>query len=172
MSLHYPPQGERQTDALRARNTGLLRISAEWGDIIGALVLIGLAGWFLAESRSLSGGIGTSIGPATFPVGIAILLVLAALASLGSACKRLLNNHRESRIQARRPLVIGLAVVLLCAFPYAMATFGYYPTMGIWLLPFAWAANVRKPLRLIGVVIGFLLFSKLVFEMLLGTPLS
>lgn len=172
MSMHCPSQEERQTDAPRADHTNSLNVPTQWGEIVGALALIGLAGWFLIESQSLSGSITTSIGPATFPIGIAILLMLTALASLGSAVKRLLANQQEPHIQVRRPVVIGFAVILLCAFPYAMATFGYYPTMGIWLFPFAWAANVRKPLPLIGVVIGFLLFSKLVFEILLGTPLS
>lgn len=172
MSMHCPPREARHTNAPRADHTFTLNIPAQWGEIVGALVLIGLAGWFLIESQSLSGSIMISIGPATFPTGIALLLILTALALLGSASKRLLANRQESHIPIRRPLIIGLAVILLCAFPFAMATFGYYPTMGIWLLPFAWAANVRKPFRLIGVVIGFLLFSKLVFEMLLGTPLS
>lgn len=172
MSMHCPPREEHQTNDLQAGQTDPLNVSTQGGEIVGALALIGLAGWFLIESQSLSGSIATSIGPATFPIGIALLLMLTALALLGSAIKRLLANRQESHIQIRRPLTIGIVAILLCAFPYAMATFGYYPTMGIWLFPFAWATNVRKPLPLIGLVIGFLLFSKLVFEMLLGTPLS
>lgn len=172
MSMHSPPREERQINAPQSGYTGPLDVPVQWGEIIGAFILIGLAGWFLIESQSLSGSIIGSIGPATFPIGIATLLILTAIASLTSSVKRLLTNRRESHIRFRRPLMIGFAMILLCAFPYSMSIFGYYPTMGVWLFPFAWAANVRKPLPLLGVVIGFLLFSKLVFEMLLGTPLS
>jgi hypothetical protein len=64
-----------------------------------------------------------------------------------------------------------LGIVLLIAFPFMMDAFGYYIAMAIFLSAFLYVANRRNPIAIALYVGGFLLFTKLVFEMMLGTPL-
>ncbi|MFC6674210.1 tripartite tricarboxylate transporter TctB family protein [Marinobacterium aestuariivivens] len=170
MYLQYQTETEDCESVESPSACRLMQFSSSWGEIVSALALMALAIWFLVGAQSLSGSIG-AIGPATFPTGIGALLLLAALAWFGTVLRQLLGRRPTERIEVRRPVAIVAAIVLIGVFPFAMPAFGYYPTMAVWLVPFAWAANVRRPLPLIGVVGGFLLFSKLVFEMLLGTPL-
>jgi hypothetical protein len=148
-----------------------LKISSEWYEITIALAMVSMSAWFFFQARNLRGSFFSSVGPATFPQAISLLLGATSIFLLFYSVKRLFKNKNLPRTCIQRPLAIGLGVLLFCIFPYSMSKFGYYITMAIWLVPFAWIANVRKPLTVASLVIGFVLFSKLVFNMLLGTPL-
>ena len=71
----------------------------------------------------------------------------------------------------RRPWRVVIGMVLLLIFPYGMRHLGYYPTMAVWLAAFFWLADYRRPVGIVACVAGFLVFTKIVFEYLLSTPI-
>ena len=62
-------------------------------------------------------------------------------------------------------------MALVIAYPLLITTFGYYVVTGPWLIVLLFAAGYRKLLPKIIYSIGFLIFTKLVFQMLIGIPL-
>ncbi len=162
-------------DAMQKENTSRLdsvRLSSEWYDLIICLLLAGMSAWFLVKSRELGAETDTgTINAATFPVTIAVILIISVIILALPSMKRLLQHNPAKPITFRQPVSVALSIVLFAVFPIAMKTFGYYPAATVWLLFFGLAAGVRKPLQLGGLIIGFLLFAWAVFEKFLGTPL-
>lgn len=149
-----------------------ITVRSEFGDIIAGLGLAAVATWFLAQAIMLPDYSGTAIGAADFPKGLAILLLLSALSLAGAAVWRLATRHSGESSTIRRPLRVLIGALLLIAFPTMMTYAGYYVAMGIFLAAFLYLADITRPLLLVGCVVGFLLFTKIVFEMILQTPLS
>lgn len=169
MSMHSVDHDDYGTTLPPARE---ITIRSEFGDIVAGLALAGLAGWFLKEAIVLPDYSGTAIGAADFPKGLAFLLLLAVLALVGAAVRRLMTGRHGESTTIRRPLRVLIGILLLVAFPFMMEHVGYYVAMGIFLAAFLYLADATRPLLLIGCVAGFLLFTKIVFEMFLQTPLS
>jgi hypothetical protein len=150
----------------------LVRLRFEWCEVGVCLLLVALSVWFLLEARGLAEEYTDgSVGAATFPTAIAFLLVLAASGLVFRSAKRLVARAFEHPVEIRRPLSILAGIVLVALFPSAMETLGYYPTAAVWLVLFGYMASVRRPLHLGGLTAGFLLFTWVVFEKILGTPL-
>ncbi|MXQ10702.1 tripartite tricarboxylate transporter TctB family protein [Microvirga makkahensis] len=147
-------------------------IRSELGDIVAGLGLAGVAVWFLVEASALPDYSGTAIGAADFPKGLAILLLLGSLGLLGGAVWRLATGQAGESSTIRRPLHVLIGVLLLVAFPLMMSYAGYYLAMGIFLTALLYIAGITRPLLVFGCVAGFLLFTKIIFEMILQTPLS
>lgn len=145
-------------------------IRGEVGDIVAGATLASLAAWFLIQARAIPSE-GDAIGATTFPNGLAVMLGLAALGLVAAAIWRLARGQHEEDIVIRRPLTVFIGAVLLGAFPAAMERVGYYPVMAVFLAIFLWIADCRRPVVIAGLVVGFLLFTKVVFEMILLTPL-
>jgi len=162
-------------DVMQKENKSRLdsvRLSSEWYDLIFCLLLIGMSVWFLIKSRELGAETNTgAINAATFPVTIAIILIISVIILALPSMKRILQHNPAQPITFRQPVSVVLGLVLFAVFPIAMKTFGYYPAATVWLLFFGLAAGVRKPLQLGGLIIGFLLFAWVVFQKFLGTPL-
>ncbi|WP_062228447.1 tripartite tricarboxylate transporter TctB family protein [Aureimonas frigidaquae] len=147
-------------------------VRAEWGDIVVALAILCMAAWFFVTAGTLEDYSGEGIGAADFPTGIAALLGIGTLIIISAALRRLVGGGTRGGITVRRYVHVALGMLLLVAFPYLMEHFGYYSAMGVWLAAFLVLCDVRRPIPIILYVGGFLLFTKLVFEILLGTPLS
>jgi hypothetical protein len=148
-----------------------LSLSLEISDIAVGLALAALAGWFFFQASILPDFSGTAIGAADFPRGMAALLGLTSVIFAGAGVRRIMYGRLEERVTVRQPMRVLLGMVLLIAFPLMMDAFGYYIAMAIFLSAFLYVANRRNPIAIVLYVGGFLLFTKLVFEMLLGTPL-
>lgn len=169
MSMNQAAQDAPEAALPPARE---ITIRSELGDIVAGLGLAGVAAWFLVQALALPDYSGTAIGAADFPMGLATLLLVGALALFAGAVWRLATGHSGESSTIRRPLRVLLGGILLLAFPLMMSFAGYYAAMAIFLASFLYLADVRRPLLLLGCVAGFLLFTKVVFEMILQTPLS
>lgn len=149
-----------------------LTVRHEWGDLVVGLAILGVAVWFFVTSTSLDDYSGEGIGAADFPKGIAALLGIGVLVICLSAVRRLASGGDGGMIRVRRYGHVAGGIVLLAAFPMLMTSVGYYVAMAVWLAAFLVLCGVRHPIHVVAYVAGFLLFTKVVFEMLLGTPLS
>lgn len=149
----------------------ILTINLEVGDIVVGLGLLAVAAWFIIQSLAIPADPGAAVGAADFPRGLAALLGAAALALVGLAVRRLAAGRPGHATSIRRPLRVVVGAVLLAAFPAMMTSLGYYPAMAIFLSAFLYLADCRKPLWILANVAGFLAFTKIVFEMILLTPL-
>lgn len=145
--------------------------SLEIGDIAVGLALAAVASWFFFQASVLPDFSGTAVGAADFPKGLAALLGLTSIIFAGAGMWRMMSGRLEERITVRQPIRVLLGIALLIAFPLMMDAFGYYIAMAIFLSAFLYVANCRSPIAIVLYVGGFLLFTKLVFEILLGTPL-
>ena len=70
-----------------------------------------------------------------------------------------------------RPLAVLAAILLICGYPALISAVGYYLATAIWMVPFLLLAGMRRPVGIVASVAGFLLFTKVLFQMVLGTPL-
>jgi hypothetical protein len=149
-----------------------LTVRHEWGDLLVGSALLATAAWFYITGSQLDDYSGPGIGAADFPQGLAALLGLGVLVILVGATRRLASNKNPRFIVVRRYGHVGIGMALLVAFPALMKAVGYYPAMTAWLAAFLVLAGIRHPLHVVGYVAGFLVFTKVVFEMILGTPFS
>lgn len=108
------------------------------------------------------------MGPAAFPEGVALLLGGCSLFMIGRAAA---HWHAPERVRVERPGSVLAAMMLVVSYPVLIEHLGFYPATGLWLVPLLWVAGCRSMPVIGGCAIGFLVFTKLVFEMLLGTPL-
>lgn len=143
----------------------------EWGDLLVGIALIAAALWFFVTAGALEDFSGEAIGAADFPQGIAVLLVLGVIALILGAVRRIASGGERHVVVIRRYGHVALGMVLLVSFPFLMGTFGFYAAMTPWLAAMLVLAGERRPVHVVGYVAGFLLFTKVVFEMTLGTPL-
>jgi len=130
---------------------------------VAAMLWVG-AHYISARTRGL-------MGPVAFPKGVAILLGGCSLVMIARAALRLRSRGRDAAITFERPNSVFAAMALVIVYPLLIEKFGYYPATGVWLLPFLWSAGCRNPLVMLCCSVGFLIFTKIVFEMVLGTPM-
>ncbi|MCS0496888.1 tripartite tricarboxylate transporter TctB family protein [Ancylobacter sp. MQZ15Z-1] len=143
----------------------------ELGDVLVGAALLALSITFWVLGAQIDDGGEGSIGAATFPRGIALLLGIGALVLFANGLRQLVAGPSGHWVTIGRPLRVLMGIALMLAFAPAMRAVGYYPTMAVYLAATLWVADCRRPLLILAYVAGFLLFSKLVFEMLLSIPL-
>ena len=80
-------------------------------------------------------------------------------------------TRRAAAIRIQRPFAVAGAVVLVAIYPVLIAYLGYYAATAIWMVPFLFLAGMRNPVGIVAGTAGFLLFTKVLFQMVLGTPL-
>ena len=149
----------------------VLEIRLELGDILAALALLVVAGLFWFFGASIDVGYDYGIGAADFPRGLSLLLAVASGCLLTNAVVRLVSGAGHHTICIGRPARVIAGMVLMLAFAPLMSRIGYYPAMAVFLAAMLWIADCRRPLHVVAYVAGFLLFSKVVFEMILSIPL-
>lgn len=144
-----------------------LVIPAWIADVVICLVLAALGLWFVMKSLPMPPG-RTMIGPGTFPRYMGLLLIGLCLAQMAAS---VLRRGRGS-VVAGRPLMVGIAIVMVLLFPTAMERLGYYLAAAIWVPVFAWVAGMREVGAFVVITVVILGLARFVFEGLLGTPLS
>lgn len=157
------PHGDRQPDRLR--------IPAWAVDLAAGAAIVTAAGWFILQALGFEEADHTGVGPATFPMGIAILLALCGLLLAGRGVLAMRGGSLALPVEIGRPLWVLAGVALVAVFPALMTTAGYYITTAVWLPAFLLVAGYRKPVGMALVTFGFLAFAKVAFEMILGVRL-
>jgi hypothetical protein len=134
-----------------------------------ALTLLALALWIGADY--IEGGSSGLMGPAGFPRGVALILGATTLLMTIRGALRLRSGSPDEFVTVDQPTAILANIVLVIVYPVLISIFGFYVATGPWLIVLLFAAGNRKPLPMIAYAVGFLVFTKLVFEMLIGIPL-
>ncbi len=151
-------------------NRRLLSLPLALLDLITGVIfaLVALSVWIGAGyiERSETG----LVGPAGFPRGVALIfgavsLMMAARGAVG------LRLGRRSMVEFAQPLAVLAAMVLAIAYPILLGYFDYYLVTGPWLVALFLVTGNRKPVPILLYAGGFLIFTKLVFEKLMGVPL-
>jgi Tripartite tricarboxylate transporter TctB family len=163
------PGAEAVADATAAHPT--VRISSAVLDIAVALFFLAVAAWFFVGAADLPPSERAWVGPATFPQAIAILLALCALV-LGAGGLNRLRTLTATWTTVDHPAAVGVAIAALVLFPVTMEYLGYYIATAALLVVMLIIGRVRGWLLCAATVLGFLAFTKLVFEMLLNVRLS
>jgi len=138
---------------------------------IGGAALLGMAGWLWLGASDIDGAGNGLMGPDGFPRAVAILLAATSLMVVAQAVRSAVSGAQPAPIQIRRPVSVLLAIVLVTAYPVLVTQLHYYVGTAIWLVPFLWVSGMRKPTGIALTTGGFLLFTKVLFQMVLGTPL-
>jgi len=134
-----------------------------------ALSLLALAFWIGADY--VEGGSHGLMGSTGFPRGVSLLLGTTTLLMAIRGALQLRAGSNVELIAIDQPLAILANIVLVTAYPILISTFGYYVATGPWLVLLLFASGNRKPLAMIAYATGFLVFTKLIFEILIGVPL-
>lgn len=148
-----------------------LTVRRKWGDIAIGTGLLVLAIWFFVTAGGIEDYSGEAIGAADFPRGIALLLAIGSLVIVIGAIRKVPVTSDENFLVIRRYRHVALGMLLLVSFPALMQVAGFYLAMAPWLAAFLVLAGERRPLHVAVYVAGFLIFTKVVFEMILGTSL-
>jgi len=138
---------------------------------IGGLALLGMAGWLWIGASYIDGAGDGLMGPDGFPRAIAVLLAATSLMVVAQAVRSAVSVALSAPIQIKRPVCVLLAIVLVAAYPLLVTHLHYYIGTAIWLVPFLWLSGMRKPVGIALTTAGFLLFTKVLFQTVLGTPL-
>lgn len=111
------------------------------------------------------------MGPAGFPRGVALILGFSSLLMTIRGALALRSGARGEEIGIDQPVALLLAMGLIVVYPVLITAFGYYLATGPWLVALLFASGNRKILLIIGCSIGFLVFTKLIFQIVMGIPL-
>lgn len=133
--------------------------------VFAGLASVGAA--FVLGALSLEDS-GRAIDAGTVPAIAGALLVVL---SVVGATQAILSRGRGAGVEIVRPLQVFLAMGLVLIFPPAIDRFGYYLTAVLWVPAFVWTAGARNWTAYLIVLATVLLLARVVFEMILGTPL-
>lgn len=126
--------------------------------------------WFGAADIQTQSAFSLS-GPVAFPRGVAALLAVCSLLLIGRSLGSRRGRGRSPRVRVERPAQVAVAMGLVVGYPLLIGVAGYYVGTGLWLPVVMWVSGYRRPLGLVLVSAGFLAFTKIVFEHMLGTPM-
>lgn len=134
--------------------------------VVLSIVLLTAIGFFWG-ARSIRSFSEDAVGAQTFPTALAVLLIALSGVMIVAA----LRLPAEQTVTIKRPRALFVSMVLLLIFPGLVELLGYYILIVPWVLVFGWAARVRSPF-LIGITVATVLFvARVVFQMILGTPM-
>jgi hypothetical protein len=134
-----------------------------------ALVAVAAVFWFAAAGFDEADSSG--IGAATFPRGIAVLLGVTAAMLAARAIASLRGRLPSVPTVTSRPAQVLAGMGLVILFPVLMSNLGYYIGSALWMPALFVVAGYRKPLGIVILTAGFLVFAKVGFEMILGVRL-
>jgi hypothetical protein len=150
----------------------VVRISAAKSDVAAGAALFGLAAWLWHGAADIDVASSNGVGPAFFPRAVAILLAGGSLLLvLQGLAPRLFGIRSDKTIQVQRPGNVLAAIVIVIVYASLLRPLTYYPATALLLPCMLWAAGLRRPVAIVACTIGFLAFTKILFETLLGTPL-
>jgi len=111
------------------------------------------------------------IGPAAFPrlmaVFMIVLGILQAVQSLRKRSQLLAEGKPGKKVVLNNKLAVLSIAVLLVVYGIVMPMVGFYVATPFFILLVMWLMGARSWLQLIGVPIGFNIFSYVVFFMTL-----
>ena len=110
-------------------------------------------------------------GPADFPRGIALIFGTVSLLMAARGAIALRSGGDVEMVTFRQPVAVLISMALVIVYPFLLNHLGYYLATGPWLLVLMFVTGYRKPLPMVLCAAGFLIFTKAVFEMLIGIPL-
>jgi hypothetical protein len=87
------------------------------------------------------------------------------------AIRRIQTKQRLEAVEIHKPLIVIFGMVCTLVYVLALNWLGFYLTSAIFTTAFGYAAGIRKLWALSALTLGFLVFTKLIFDMALGTPL-
>ncbi len=165
------PGGEGEA-AARPPRDGVLAIPSVVLEGAVGVFMLALAAWFWFESYSIETRTPSSLsGPVAFPRGVAAMLAVCSALLVWRAVVARLRTGQSRIIPVERPLPVLAAMGLVVLYPLLLEWLGYYVATGLWLPVLLWVSGYRRPLGLALVSLGFLAFTKVVFQQALGTPL-
>lgn len=163
-----PVAPERVNEPMHARE---LKVPAALADMLVGWLMLAFAIALWVGAGAFAPGAWHAQGPGTFPRGISLLLGVCSLLLLGRALHAWRAGTRPVVVAVRRPRAVVLAMALAAAYPPLIQALGYYPATAVWLPVLLWVAGCRKLKVVVLASLGFLLFSRIVFQQLLGTPM-
>ena len=139
---------------------------------IGGVLMIALAAWLWVGAADIEGAGTGTLGPDGFPRLVAALLGLSSLVLVVRSVRAARSGQElTAMIRVPRLQAMAAAILLVAVYPVLIAYLGYFAATTVWMLPFLWVAGMRSPIGIVASAAGFLLFAKVLFQMVLGTPL-
>lgn len=138
--------------------------------VIG-VILIAMTAWLWIGAGEIDSRSTGLMGPTSFPHGIAVLLGGTSLILVARAALTLGTGPRRSFVTVLRPSAVVSAIAMSVIYPLLVGSVGYYIATALWLPPFLWIAGYRRPLGVLACSAGFLVFTWIVFQHVLGTPM-
>ena len=138
--------------------------------LVGAIFMfVALLLWIGADyiDRSNTG----LVGPAGFPRGVALIFGAVSLVMALRGAIELRSARSAAAVEFVQPFAVLAAMIMAVAYPFLLGSFNYYLVTGPWLVVLFFITGFRRPLPMLLCAVGFLVFAKLVFEMLMGIPL-
>lgn len=147
------------------------KIRSETADIGLALVLISASIWYIWTASNFPTRGSSWVQASTFPTGIGYLTIISCLALILFALIRIIRNQPLKVITIGHPWRVVIGMICTLIYPSILPALGFYVTSALFTGVFGYVAGIRKIIPLLAVTLGFLAFTKIVFEQILGTPL-
>lgn len=148
-----------------------ISIRSETADLVAAGLLILGSTWYIVQAMGFPTRGSAWIQANTFPIGIGILAILSAIVLAILAFRRILAHQRAEELTIHKPLIVLMGLIYTVIYVIVLPWLGFYLTSAIFTTAFGYAAGIRKVWSLAALTMGFLIFTKLIFDITLGTPL-
>ena len=158
------------TPAARSGAARVALLPAALMNALGAALLLALAVWLWLGAADIETTGDGALGADSFPRLVAALLGAGCLALLAQSVRGMMAGAGGG-IAVSRPLQVLAAAGLVCLYPALIGWLGYYLATPLWMAPFLVLAGMRSPLGIAASVAGFLLFTKVLFQMALAIPM-
>lgn len=163
--------GEAGAGARAHARGGGLRLPAFLLDAGIGAVMLAIALWFWFGSAAIQSQSRGLMSPIAFPRAISAMLVLCAVLLLARSLVPGRLAEASALVSVERPWFVLAAMGMTILYPLLMASLGYYLATALWLPPFFWIAGYRKPVGVALATAGFLVFTRVIFQHVLGTPM-
>ncbi len=148
-----------------------ITISSETADLLAASILILGSIWYIIQAMGFPTRGSAWVQAHTFPIGIGILGILSAIVLGFLAIRRIQTKQFLEVVEVHKPLIVLFGLVCTLLYVLVINWLGFYLTSALFTTAFGYAAGIRKLWALSALTLGFLAFTKLIFDMALGTPL-
>lgn len=149
----------------------VLRVPARVLDASIGAVMLAIALWFWLEAAAIQSHSRSLMGPVAFPKAISALLALCALLMIGRSLAPSRLAAAAAAVSVERPWFVLAAMGMTIAYPLLIGALGYYLATALWLPPFLWISGYRQPFGMVFGTLGFLIFTRVIFQHVLGTPM-
>lgn len=158
----------KDDDASPEGGSGGLLLAIRLVDLGAGLLLAAIGVGLFLVARSFDDVDNTGVGPATFPKGVALLIVITATML---AVRGAFPGPAATHVRIGRPLAVIAAIALVAALPILMTRLGYYPAMAVWMPALLLASGYTRPVGILLTTAGFMAFAKIAFEIALSVRL-